>query len=80
MWRVAYVPLLTVNVISLLQMFNYCKMKRIADVVFALFTLIWIPTRHALFAIPFYSLTFEAGALITVRRVVPCHVTVSRSR
>jgi hypothetical protein len=48
-------------------MFNYCGNKRIADMTFALFTLIWIPTRHALFAIPFYSLTFEAPYLITVR-------------
>jgi hypothetical protein len=49
------------------QMFNYCGNKRVADLTFALFTLIWIPTRHALFAIPFYSLTFEAPSLITVR-------------
>jgi hypothetical protein len=48
-------------------MFNYCGNKRVADIIFALFTVIWIPTRHALFAIPFLSLTFEAPYLITVR-------------
>lgn len=45
---------------------RYCGHRLAADIVFALFTLVWIVTRHFLYWIPVYSLTVHAPNEITV--------------
>mmetsp|Transcript_119303 Transcript_119303/g.289649 ORF Transcript_119303/g.289649 Transcript_119303/m.289649 type:complete len:135 (+) Transcript_119303:3-407(+) len=45
-------------------MFNYAKWKSAADVAFAAFAVVWIPTRHGLFFIIYFSLINEAPVLL----------------
>lgn len=48
------------------KMLKYCKFETLSTVVFALFSLVWIPTRHWLYFCPLYSLYVYAPQEVTL--------------
>lgn len=52
------------------KMFKYAKWRRTCDVVFALFAVCWIPTRHGIFFYILWSCIFDPVRLIPIQNQV----------